>query len=307
MELIKISEAAERLGVSRQTMVNWGKSGVIRLHKAGRSGVYSVDAATVEAMADTAADIEATKQKLAHEQEELCLQYEEKRRTLDSLRRDVFMLKKFGRGVIDREFYISIPVMLYSLGVLSSRESGIMIRVINGEDMGSIGEGIGLTRERVRLLFLKGCRKARSLENLKSIVDEAKDAQDELRYLRNKVESDANRICELEEMLGVKQEEGKAKGEPDIKLMTKRLVDCGFSVRTLNCLKSANIETVGDLVRVRRSEILRIPNFGKKSILELDGFLKSNDLDWGTEYLVPLYDENGWRNGYTFSNKPRKS
>lgn len=285
MELIKISEAAERLGVSRQTMVNWGKSGVLRLHKVGRSGAYFVDAATVEAMADTAADIEATKQKLAHEQEELRLQYEEKRRTLDSLMREVFMLKKFGRGVIDREFYISIPVMLCSLGVLSSRESGIMIRVINGEDMRSIGEDVGLTCERVRQLFLKGCRKARSLEKLKSIVDEAKDAQDELRYLRTKVKSDANRICELEEMLGVKQEEGKAKGEPDIKLMKKRLVDCGFSVRTLNCLKYVNIEIVGELVRVRRSEIFRIRNFGKNSMLELDGFLKSNGLDWGTENL----------------------
>lgn len=302
MELIKISEAAERLGVSRQTMANWGKSGVIRLHKAGRSGAYYVDAATVEAMADTAADIEATKQKLAHEQEELRLQYEEKSRTLDSLRRDVFMLKKFGRGVIDREFYISIPMMLYSLGVLSSRESGIMIRVINGEDTGSIGEDVGLTRERVRLLFLKGCRKARSLENLKSIIDEAKSAQRELEYLRKKEKTDADYIKELEEKLDIMH---KPQDEQNRVLMMKRLVDCGFTVRTLNCLKSAGIETVGDLLRVERGSLLKVRNFGKKSITELDSFLESIGKEWGSEYVVPYYPKGrSYPYGYVLSKKP---
>lgn len=307
MKLIPLTEAAARIGVSRQTMANWGVSGVIKLHKMGKTGnAYWVDADTIDAMADTMADIEHTRQMLAQEQEDIRSLYSAEREILKDLRREMFMMRKFGKVVAAKEFYLSIPAMLHELGTLNQREASIMTRIIEGDSIGMIAEDYGLTKTRVSQLFFKGCRRARSLENLKGTIDEAKEAQTELEYLRKKAKQDSDYIKELEEKLEI---QSKPQEERDRELMMKRLVDCDLSVRTLNCLKTAGLETIGDLLQVRRNALLQFRNFGKKSLTELDNFLESFGQEWGTKYLVPVYSEGheGWRHyimGYRLSDKP---
>ena len=55
-------------------------------------------------------------------------------------------------------------------------------------------------------------------------------------------------------------------------LKTKR-VDMDLSVRALNCLKAADVETLGDLVQFKKTDLLTFRNFGKKSLTELDDLL----------------------------------
>lgn len=64
-----------------------------------------------------------------------------------------------------------------------------------------------------------------------------------------------------------------------------RLVDLGFSVRVLNCLKSADIETLGDLLRVSPTSLLKIQNFGKKSLDEIREFYEKHGYKFGCESL----------------------
>ncbi|MBO7115435.1 MAG: DNA-directed RNA polymerase subunit alpha, partial [Prevotella sp.] len=54
-------------------------------------------------------------------------------------------------------------------------------------------------------------------------------------------------------------------------------------VRALNCLKAANVETIGDLVKYNKSDLLKFRNFGKKSLSELDDLLQSLNLSIGTD------------------------
>ena len=54
--------------------------------------------------------------------------------------------------------------------------------------------------------------------------------------------------------------------------LIKHLVDLDLSVRALNCLKAADVETLGDLVSFNKNDLLKFRNFGKKSLEEL--FLK---------------------------------
>ena len=54
-------------------------------------------------------------------------------------------------------------------------------------------------------------------------------------------------------------------------LLKTRLVDMNLSVRALNCLKAADVETLGDLVQYNKTDLLKFRNFGKKSLTELDG------------------------------------
>jgi len=64
-------------------------------------------------------------------------------------------------------------------------------------------------------------------------------------------------------------------------LLQTKLVDLDLSVRALNCLKSAEVETLGDLVQFNRNDLLKFRNFGKKSLDELDKLVKLKNLSFG--------------------------
>ncbi len=64
-------------------------------------------------------------------------------------------------------------------------------------------------------------------------------------------------------------------------LLKTKLVDLDLSVRALNCLKAADVETIGDLVSFNKTDLLKFRNFGKKSLVELEDLVKSKGLQFG--------------------------
>ena len=66
-------------------------------------------------------------------------------------------------------------------------------------------------------------------------------------------------------------------------LLKTKLVDMDLSVRALNCLKAADVDTLGDLVQYNKTDLLKFRNFGKKSLTELDDLLESLNLSFGTD------------------------
>jgi DNA-directed RNA polymerase subunit alpha len=64
-------------------------------------------------------------------------------------------------------------------------------------------------------------------------------------------------------------------------LLKSKLVDMDLSVRALNCLKVADVETLGDLVSFNKNDLLKFRNFGKKSLAELEELVKSKNLQFG--------------------------
>ena len=83
-------------------------------------------------------------------------------------------------------------------------------------------------------------------------------------------ESEGNEVFD-EEVLHMRQ------------LLKTKLVDMELSVRALNCLKSAEVETLGDLVRYNKTDLLKFRNFGKKSLTELDDLLSELKLSFGMD------------------------
>ena len=75
-------------------------------------------------------------------------------------------------------------------------------------------------------------------------------------------------------------------------LLKTKLVDHNLSVRALNCLKAADVETVGDLVKLNRNELLKFRNFGKKSLTELDELLASLNLKFGMDVSIYKLDKD---------------
>jgi len=64
-------------------------------------------------------------------------------------------------------------------------------------------------------------------------------------------------------------------------LLKTKLVDMDLSVRALNCLKAADVETLADLVSLNKHDLLKFRNFGKKSLTELEELIKSKNLSFG--------------------------
>ena len=66
-------------------------------------------------------------------------------------------------------------------------------------------------------------------------------------------------------------------------LLKTKLTDIDLSVRALNCLKAAEVNTLGELVQFQKTDLLKFRNFGKKSLAELDDLLASLNLSFGTD------------------------
>ena len=64
-------------------------------------------------------------------------------------------------------------------------------------------------------------------------------------------------------------------------LLKTKLVDMDLSVRALNCLKAAEVETLGELVAFNKQDLLKFRNFGKKSLSELEELVRSRGLEFG--------------------------
>lgn len=67
------------------------------------------------------------------------------------------------------------------------------------------------------------------------------------------------------------------------KLLKTPLSDLDLSVRAFNCLKSANIKTLNDLVKLKINDMMKFRNFGKKSLTELENLVKEKKLNFGID------------------------
>ena len=75
-------------------------------------------------------------------------------------------------------------------------------------------------------------------------------------------------------------------------LLKTKLTDMDLSVRALNCLKSAEVETLGELVVFNKTDLLKFRNFGKKSLTELEELLLSLNLQFGMDIAKYKLDKD---------------
>jgi len=75
-------------------------------------------------------------------------------------------------------------------------------------------------------------------------------------------------------------------------LLKTRLIDLDLSVRALNCLKAAEVDTLGDLVKFNKNDLLKFRNFGKKSLTELDELLENMNLSFGMDVVKYKLDKD---------------
>ncbi len=74
-------------------------------------------------------------------------------------------------------------------------------------------------------------------------------------------------------------------------LLKTRLVDMDLSVRALNCLKAAEVDTLGELVTYNKNDLMKFRNFGKKSLTELEELVAQKQLTFGMDLSKYKLDE----------------
>ena len=82
---------------------------------------------------------------------------------------------------------------------------------------------------------------------------------------------------EIELTMEIRDNSGKIISKAELH---KKIEDCGLSVRATNCCKAAGLKTVGDIVKLHPSYLLKFRNFGMKSIVELKEKIKSLGIKW---------------------------
>jgi DNA-directed RNA polymerase subunit alpha len=92
-----------------------------------------------------------------------------------------------------------------------------------------------------------------------------------------------------DEKISLEPEDGNVEEEFDEsslhmrQLLKTKLADMDLSVRALNCLKAADIDSLGDLVAFNKNDLLKFRNFGKKSLTELEELVEGKNLAFGMD------------------------
>jgi DNA-directed RNA polymerase subunit alpha len=95
-----------------------------------------------------------------------------------------------------------------------------------------------------------------------------------------------------EEPMAAAEEEVDEELERMRELLSRNVEELELSVRSANCLKAANIKTIGDLVLRTESEMLQYRNFGRKSLKEISEILEGMGLQWGMDVGALIGDES---------------
>lgn len=286
--LITIGQAAERLGVTRQTVSNWSNSGIIKIHNiAGRQ--YWLDANTVEALKDSAKETNQQINRLKECKATLRKEADRLEKLIYEAKRDINLVSGTLAIITSMDFYTSIPKMLESLGLLTEREASIMEIVITG-GLDKAAKEMELSRERIRQIYIKAIRKSRDLTNIKERLDEIDKVNEDNQILKAEVAALEKELMEYHQMKHLNdqiddEEKRKIFVEKDslCRLLNEKMVDQDFSARTTNCLYYAGVETVGDIVRRTKADLFKIRNFGRRSLDEIDFFVTAHGLSFGMD------------------------
>ena len=298
MKLIQVQEAAERTGVTKQTIRNWIAKGILPAKKI--SGTNYLDADMLDELTKEIQDVEETRRKLEEEREF----YHNESKVYRTMIDDIYNDKKTYRYLsicvnrgIRTEFFDTMIRLLEVIGILNQREGAVLLDILHGETYEVVGERFGLTRERIRQIAEKAIRRSRDLTTIQERLDLVTKYEEDITMLK----SDNKRLREL---VRKQDEEDKWKSEMSeeerikyikehdemCKLLSTRLVDCDLTVRSLNCLMAGDVETIGDLARIKPQDLLKFRNFGKKSLVELRDLLDAHDLSFGMD-VDKIYEE----------------
>ena len=280
MARITRNKAAEILGVSRQTISNYIKEGILGSY-VGEHGILYVNSEDIEKYAQKYKMIAANEKMIDEKLKEVEYRKRAINVELTELRDRTTANGKLAANAVGMLFGV-INTMSH-LGVLPNltyRESNLLKDIINGMTYDELSIKYGVSATRIRQIAEKTCNKLTYNENI--VIAELSTN----RTLQYEVE----RMKKVIKSLQVSFDEyRRAKGDKPVSsavlpplILGKDINDCNLPVRILNALRWCEVYTVGDLLRKFhcKSDLYKIRNLGKKSIWIILDFIEENNLDF---------------------------
>ena len=280
MARITRNKAAEILGVSRQTISNYIKEGILGSY-VDEHGITYVNSEDIEKYAQKYKMLAANEKMIDDKLKEVEARKRAINVELTELRNRSTANGKLASNAVGMLFGV-INAMSH-LGVLPNltyRESNLLKDIINGMTYDELSIKYGVSATRIRQIAEKTCNKLTYNENI--VIAELSTN----RTLQYEVE----RLKKVIKSLQVSFDEyRRAKGDKPVSsavlpplILGKDINDCNLPVRILNALRWCEVYTVGDLLRKFhcKSDLYKIRNLGKKSIWIILDFVEENNLDF---------------------------
>ena len=280
MARITRNKAADILGVSRQTISNYIKEGILGSY-VDEHGFTYVNSEDIEKYAQKYKMIAVNEKMIDEKLKEVEYRKREINVELTELRNRATANGKLAENAVGRLFGV-INTMSH-LGVLPNltyRESNLLKDIINGMTYEELSIKYGVSATRIRQLVVRTCNKLTYNEN---IVIAELSTNRTLQY-------EVDRLKKVIKSLQVSFDEyRRAKGDKPLSgsvlpplVLSMDINDCGFSVRILNALRWIEVYTVGDLLRKfhGKSDLYKIRNLGKKTISIILDFVEENNLSF---------------------------
>lgn len=280
MARITRNKAAEILGVSRQTISNYIKEGILGSY-VGEHGIMYVNSEDIDKYAQKYKMIAANEKMIDEKLKEVEYRKRAINVELTELRNRATANGKLAANAVGMLFGV-INTMSH-LGVvpnLSYRESNILKDIINGMSYDELSLKYDLTPTRIRQIVDKTCNKLTYNEDLAiAELSTNKALQYEVERLKKVIKSLQVSYDEYRRGKGDKPLSGAVL--PPL-ILSRDINDCGFSVRILNMFRSYSIYTVGDLLRKfhGKSDLAKIRNLGNKSVWAILDFIEENNLSF---------------------------
>lgn len=287
------TETAEILGVSPQTVSNYETKGLLhgdrscgRVARYAHSEVYALrkfpEFHDIQSMQDAVVKMQA-------EMQEMHAQLSERYTKMREEFRIAFTNGHPNNWYRYRELVMKILTIACGR-TLTERDTAILMDVLDFDTLQEAADRHGLTRERVRQVFERSLRRIVKFRDI--ATRELETANDTIAMLKKKVDDLNATVWALEH-----PEFGKPATEFVTELEKYRetspfnikIAEFGVSVRAFNCCRAADIYTIGDLVAHTRLQMIKMRNFGRKSLNELELLLDKLGLDWGM-WTDPDYD-----------------
>jgi hypothetical protein len=278
-------EVADYFGVERQPISNWTSRGLITPIDHTRGHHYSRE--QIEAYASSLMNIHRHDTRIA----ELEHLLKEKLNALEMKWSDIETEEPLRPWDVKEAFVRVANGIIATLPHIASRNDERVVNIVNDllrfTSPKSVAEKYDLSCWRIHQLFNRALRLYAYAPNVLEEKDKRIEEQSLLiMELKGKCAQLANELATRKEQ----QEETPIAVNEDflayIKMCETPMDSFPLSVRAKTCLSNAEIETLGELIALQKSDLLKFRNFGRKSLTEIDDLIESLNLHFGdTRYM----------------------
>ena len=299
---ISRTEAAQILGVHPQTVTNYADRELIQVKGTNRYPLYwrpEVEALAADATYQEANAIHQRAVALKQEAQELLqaadTEYRQRERSFQDAFAALSPSGKFDYNNLYR--YRKLLRAMITKSGISDHQKTVLLGVLNFEVPGELMRRTGYPSRSFNFQYKNALKKliqwySAQNEVLESYRRTIGELNAQLRGKDQQIQMLGEALKDQERSEAIRQA-ASSENRRELILRTVhpynlRLRDYGLSVRTYNCVHANNIETVGDLCQLPRSEVMKFRNLGRKSLVELESLLERYGLGFGHDPLSQI-------------------